>query len=162
MSKPGNSGIGGGGGSGKRSEGTSAPSLPLTGTTRATFASATLMTQSEHQDAVKRLSSPSYDDGTYNLSTLTMVDYPSGYQVTFCQIGDTYNASEYMDKVNEFLSVSSDGIASAGKFGGEPEVSFHVDDRATAVRLAKKYNQISVWDWAAGDEIKTGGTGRRA
>ena len=81
--------------------------------------------------------------------------------MTFWQIGDDYTNVEYMRKVNEFLRVSSDGRTAAGKFGGSPEISFHVPDRATALRLARKYNQISVWDWEKADEIKTGGTGRR-
>ena len=89
------------------------------------------------------------------------MEYDDGYQVTFCQIGDDYTASVYADRVNEFLGYSSDGRTLAGKFEGTPEISFHVPDRATAIRLARKYNQISIWDWENGDEIRTGGTGRR-
>ena len=122
---------------------------------------ATEKTQSEHAEAVRKLSSSRYADGTYDLRTLKTVSYSSGYQVTFCQIGDNYSAKEYMDKVNEFLSVSSDRRASAGKFESEPEVSFHVDDLDTAMSLGQKYNQISIFDWGACDCIETGGTGRR-
>lgn len=129
---------------------------PLTGPARATVA-----TQRQHQDAVNRLAGPQYEDGTYDLNTMTPVSYDSGYQVTFSQIGDNYSDSEYASKVNEFLSVSSDGKTLAGKFEGTPEISFHCNDRATAERLARKYNQISIWDWGNCDEIKTGGTGRR-
>ena len=80
--------------------------------------------------------------------------------MTFSQIGDNYSDADYADKVNEFLGVSSDGKVLAGKFEGTPEISFHCNSKATAVRLAKKYNQISIWDWGKCDEIKTGGTGR--
>lgn len=118
-------------------------------------------TQRKHMDAIRRLDSPGYEDGTYDLGTMTQVSYDSGYQVTFSQIGDNYSDSEYASRVDEFLSVSSDGRTLAGKFEGTPEVSFHVSDRATAERLARKYNQISIWDWGNCDEIKTGGTGRR-
>lgn len=121
-----------------------------------------LQTQSEHMTAVQRLSGPQYEDGTYDLSTMRTVDYPRGYQVTFSQIGDNYSAAEYADKVNEFLRVSSDGKVLAGKFQGTPEISFHVNSKATATRLGRKYNQISVWDWGKGEEISTGGTGRRS
>ena len=114
-----------------------------------------------HQKAITKLSGSEYEDGTYSVDTLTQVSYNDGYQVTFCQIGDNYSNAEYADKVNEFLAVSSDGIASAGKFGGTPEVSFHVASRASAERLGRKYNQISIWDWASCSEISTGGTGRR-
>ena len=131
------------------------------GVARSAVAGANLQTQRQHMDAVARLSSSSYEDGTYDLNTMTPVSYDSGFQVTFSQIGDSYSDAEYADRVNEFLAVSSDGKTLAGKFEGTPEVSFHCNDRATAVRLAKKYNQISIWDWGACDEIKTGGTGRR-
>lgn len=119
-------------------------------------------TLASHMDAIQRLNGPGYADGTYDLGTMSQVSYSSGYQVTFSQIGDNYSATEYADKVNEFLGVSSDGRTLAGKFEGTPEVSFHVRDRGTAERLARKYNQISIWDWGNCDEIKTGGTGRRS
>jgi DNA gyrase/topoisomerase IV subunit A len=118
-------------------------------------------TQEKHSEAVKELSQDKYPDGTYDTGTYKPVEYDNGYQVTFCQIGDNYNAKEYDEKVNEFLSLSSDGRVSAGKFESTPEISFHVTSREQAVALAKKYNQISIWDWKNCDEIKTGGTGRR-
>lgn len=121
---------------------------------------ATAATQAEHASRVSELASDSYEDGTYDLGTMTPVSYNRGYQVTFSQIGDNYSAAEYADRVNEFLAVSSDGKTLAGKFEGTPEVSFHVSNRRVAERLAKKYNQISIWDWKNCDEIKTGGTGR--
>lgn len=122
---------------------------------------ATLATQGQHKDAVSKLSGSEYADGTYDISTMAPVEYDSGYQVTFSQIGDDYSDAEYANCVNEFLAVSSDGKTLAGKFEGTPEVSFHCNDKATAVKLAEKYNQISIWDWGTCDEIKTGGTGRR-
>lgn len=125
------------------------------------FSMANSSTQSSHASAISRLSSPGVPDGTYDLNTMKAVEYNRGYQVTFCQIGDNYTPNEYADKVNEFLNHSSDGRTSAGKFGGTPEVSFHVSNRRTAIRLAKKYNQVSVWDWKDCNEIITGGTGRR-
>lgn len=118
-------------------------------------------TQAFHKRQIQTLDGDSYPDGTYNLETLTTVEYDSGYQVTFCQIGDDYTDTEYADRVNEFLAVSSDGITSAGKFGGTPEVSFNVPDRETAIALGKKYNQNSVLEWSTMDFILTGGTGRR-
>ena len=118
-------------------------------------------TQSHYREQISRLSSPDYADGTYDLDTLTQVSYDSGYQVTFSQIGDNYSDAEYANKINEFLAVSSDGKTLAGKFESTPEVSFHCNDRKTAERLARKYNQISIWDWKNFEEIKTGGTGER-
>ena len=117
--------------------------------------------QGFHAKQIRELGGDSYEDGTYNLETMQPVSYSSGYQVTFCQIGDNYTAEEYAEKVGEFLGASSDGVTSAGKFGGTPEISFNVADRETAVALARKYNQISIWDWAVDDQIETGGTGAR-
>ena len=118
-------------------------------------------TQEIHKEAIEELKKDKYPDGTYDISKFKPVEYDSGYQVTFCQIGDNYSAKDYDARCNEFLSVSKDGITSAGKFEGTPEISFCVPDRETAIALAKKYNQISIWDWKNCDEIKTGGTGRR-
>lgn len=124
-------------------------------------AKATTKTQSEHKSAIVKLSDKSYNDGTYDVSTLKPVDFKDGFQVTFCQIGDDYSDEEYSKLVNEFYDLSTDRKTYAGKFGGAPEVSFHFANREDAVRMAKKYNQISVWDWSMMDEITTGGTGRR-
>ena len=118
-------------------------------------------TQAFHNAQVSKLNSSEYGEGTYDLNTLQTVSYDNGYQVTFSQIGDNYSNTEYADKVNEFLAISSDGKTLAGKFEGTPEVSFHCNSKSTAVKLAKKYNQISIWDWGKCEEIKTGGTGRR-
>ena len=110
-------------------------------------------TQRNHKEAINRLSNPVYEDGTYDLATMTKIDYSDGYQVTFWQIGDNYSDAEYAEKVNEFLGASTDRIASAGKYGGSPEVSFHVKDKSVAMSLAKKYNQDSIFDWGTGDCI---------
>ena len=118
-------------------------------------------TKNKHASVIQKLNTPDYEDGTYDTETLEPIEYPDGFQVTFCQIGDDYSDDDYSDKVNEFLGVSSDKKTLAGKFEGTPEISFHVKDRETAEKLAKKYNQISIWDWENGDEISTGGTGRR-
>ena len=145
---------------------------------------ATARTQSDHKKAVAELSKDKYEDGTYDINTKKTVDFPDGYQVTFCQIGDNYSDNEYARKVNECLRLSSDGKTYAGKFEGTPEISFHCADRDKAVKYAKANNQISIWDWKAMQDaiayessnpddadgiayrwlmcqIKTGGTGRR-
>jgi len=118
-------------------------------------------TKGEHQKAVDILKNKDYDDGTYSVSSLKPVEFDHGYQVTFCQIGDDYSDEEYAEKVNEFYNLSSDRESYAGKFEGEPEISFHFDNLDDAVRMGKKYNQISIWDWGNMNEIKTGGTGGR-
>lgn len=102
----------------------------------------------------------SFEDGTYNFETLEAVSFDKGYQVTFCQVGDNYSDEEIMWLCSIFAEMSDDGKIYCGVFGN-PEISFHFSDRELAIRMAKKFNQISVWDWKAMDEIKTGGTGKR-
>ena len=118
-------------------------------------------TQAEHKQAVKELSSNKYEDGTYDIKTKKTVEFDNGYQVTFCQIGDNYSDADYAKKVNECLSLSSNGKTYAGKFEGTPEISFHCANKQQAIEYAKANNQISIWDWEKCEEIKTGGTGRR-
>ena len=122
---------------------------------------ATVFTQQEHEKAIAELNSSKYSDGTYDIRTKTIKEFNSGYQVTFCQIGDKYTPEQYADKVNECLKLSSDGKTYAGKFESTPEISFHCNSREQAIAYAKANNQISIWDWEKCDEIKTGGTGRR-
>ena len=114
-----------------------------------------------HEKTIKELSSDKYPDGTYDLESKEPIEYEDGYQATFCQIGDNYTEEEHAKLCEEFLKESTDDKISAGKFGGRPEISFHIKDRETAERLAKKYNQISIWDWKEQKDIKTGGTGER-
>lgn len=40
------------------------------------------------------------------------------------------------------------------------DISNHFADKAEAIKLGQQRNQISIWDVAKGEEIKTGGTGR--
>ena len=118
-------------------------------------------TKTIHTDAIARLNSPVFPDGTYNIDTMEAVEFSTGYQVTFCQEGDNYDPEDYEFLVSIFCELSSDGIVYAGKFGGTPEISFHFSDLNSAIRLAKKFNQVSIWSWKIMDGIITGGTGKR-
>ena len=119
-------------------------------------------TLAQHQRIVGELRKDAYPDyNTYNIATLGIESYHDGYQVTFWNIGDNYSPEEYADRVNEFLQHVPGHITHAGKFEGSPEISFRILSKRTALRLARKYNQISVWDWKNEEEINTGGTGRR-
>ncbi len=118
-------------------------------------------TQAYHKRMVAEVDKPKYPDySTYDISTLQTVSYSDGYQVTFWCKGDNYTPDEYARLVNEFLRYVPDHVTNVGKYDGA-EISFRVPDKRTALRLARKYNQISVWDWKAEEEISTGGTGRR-
>ena len=102
------------------------------------------------------------NNNTYKLPELTFDNnYSEGYQVTFWQIGDNYTPEEYARICNVFLKYAVDHITHAGKFEDTPEISFRFLDKSMAMRLARRFNQISIWDWKEGDNIYTGGTGRR-
>ena len=67
------------------------PSIPSFG------ALANSETQSFHRQQMSILNGDTYEDGTYDMSTLEPVGYDSGYQVTFSQIGDSYSNGEYAE-----------------------------------------------------------------
>ena len=114
-----------------------------------------------HKRMVVEVDKDKYPDyNTYDIATLKTVSYDRGYQVTFWCKGDNYSPSEYAGLVNEFLRHVPGHVTNVGKYEGA-EISFRVMDKRTALRLARKYNQISVWDWEKEEEISTGGTGRR-
>ena len=120
----------------------------------------TTSTKAIHEAKIAALSASTYEDGTYDLDTMTTVEFEAGYQVSFCQIGDDYTDDDYEFLVAMFKEVS-DGTVYAGKFECTPEISFHFTSKALAIAYAKKFNQISIWDWSKGDQILTGGTGTR-
>ena len=102
-----------------------------------------------------------FSDGTYDVETLFPVEFIKGYQVTFCQEGDNYSDEEFLYLCEMFKAMSSDGKIYCGVFYHNPEISFHFADFESAVKMAKKFNQVSIWNWKIGDEYKTGGTGKR-
>ncbi|MDR0500204.1 MAG: hypothetical protein LBG97_03020 [Coriobacteriales bacterium] len=109
-------------------------------------------------DKARALIDKDKPDGLYDLIALETINFATGYQVTPDLTFDnpTYRWSdeEYACCVNIFRDLG-DGIAYAGKFAGEPEISLLVEDRALAIELGRKYNQQSVLDWATLNEGMT-------
>ena len=114
-----------------------------------------------HLEAMEALSSDLFEDGTYNLKTLEACSFDKGFQVTFCNEGDNCTDEKYAFLCSMFSELSCDGETYLGKFGGAPEVSWRFESKKLAKRLARAFNQISIWDWKHSKEIKTGGTGKR-
>lgn len=106
------------------------------------------------KDNISNLNDDKYPSGTYDLNTLKPVSYNSGYQASFFQTDDNYSDYEFGMKIREGLKLSSDNVVSAGKFGGTPEASFNFEKIEDAIAYAKKYNQMSIWDWKNGKEIQ--------
>ena len=117
--------------------------------------------KSLHETLISDLTKSVFPDGTYNLNPLEAVEFTDGYQVSFCNVGDEYSADDYMFVTSMFAEISTDGVAYAGKFDGTAEVSYHIKNKLTAIKYAKMFNQISIWDWKNSKEIPTGGTGKR-
>ena len=99
--------------------------------------------QKEHKNKIKELNNDKYKDGTYDLDTMKSVNFDSGYQVSFYQTGVKLNDNEYRKAHNDMIKYS-DGKTYAGKFGGEPEISYHIRNINDAKMLMKKYNQHSI------------------
>lgn len=104
----------------------------------------------------------SKDEGTFDYETGEPKTYKSGYSVSFHQNEPDdkgnwksnygrYSEEEYDDLVKE-MQEKTGNAPNIGYFSGTPEISFWVDDPFTAVELAKKYNQKSIWDWSVEKE----------
>ena len=108
----------------------------------------------EIKDKLNKFKDPKYEDGTYNLETGEKVDFGNkGYNVSFEQSSDNYTPAQYYDKVQE-CAKKCDGKIYAGKFGGDPEISFYTKDLETAKQIMYKYNQHSIWSNELQDVIK--------
>lgn len=122
-------------------------------------------TQQFHKSQIEKLSSDKYETGTYNINTLSIIEFDKGYQFTFCQIGDNYSDAEYNALCEGVFAKIGNRNVYAGKFDGTPEISFHTNDKQFAMEFARQHNQRSIWDWSAdngnGAEIDCGGSGDR-
>ena len=94
------------------------------------------------------------DDAVYDLQDFSKETYTSGYQVTFIHKGANYTPREYARVVNEFLRYAVDHKANISKFNGYPEVTFRIQGIRDAYRLARKYQQTSIFDWATNEDVK--------
>jgi hypothetical protein len=56
-------------------------------------------------------------------------------------------------RYNKFVTRTFEGA------NGERDVVAVLPDRETALALGRRYNQIAIYDLAAGEEIEAGGTG---
>ena len=101
------------------------------------------------------------EEGTFDFETGKPKNYPNGYSVSFHQNEPDANGkwkSDYgrysdkdYDKNVADLVKETGGELNIGYFAGTPEVSVWVKDFKTAVKMAKKHNQHSIWNWKKGD-----------
>lgn len=97
---------------------------------------------------------------TFDFDTGKEVKFKDGYQVSFQTTdSETFGENGFMsdddyDKAVADLGKSLGSKPYLGVFGREPEVSFHAKTLDDAFKLATKYNQHSVYDWAKGDIVE--------
>lgn len=94
------------------------------------------------------------DDAVYDIRDFSKESFNDGYQVTFLHDGDSYTPKEYARIVNEFLRYAYEHRANISQFDGYPEVTFRIPNIRDAYRLARKYGQESVFDWANKADVK--------
>ena len=86
------------------------------------------------------------EPGTYDLMTGAPKSYADGYQVSFQKSKVRYSDDEY-DRLAHKLIAETENAPDAGMFDDGPEISFHCPTARLALKIAKDYNQKSVWDW---------------
>lgn len=111
-------------------------------------------TMAQHNNLFGEIMRGRYIDAVYTMEGFSQRTYDDGYQVTFLKDGATYTPREYATIVNEFLEYATDHRANISKFNGYPEISFHIEGKRNAFRLARKYGQESVYDWSDDENLK--------
>ena len=91
-------------------------------------------------------------DGTYDLFTKEILNFDTGYQVSFETVYDNYTEQEYEELAYK-MALMSENTVYLGVFDGNPELSFHFTDIELANVLGIVFDQISIWDWSVMDEI---------
>ena len=117
-------------------------------------------TKAIHESIINKLHNGAYADGTYDIETMESVEFTKGYQVTFWTIGMNYTAEDYEFIHTMFTEFSMDGKTYVGYFDGGAEISYRIENKAEAVKLAKMFNQVCVWNWKDCECIDTNGTGK--
>ena len=87
-----------------------------------------------------------------DIYTKEKVSFDRGYQVSFETSYDSYTDTEYEDIAYK-MSLLSDNNVYLGVYSSVPELSFYFEDLELANVLAIVFNQYSIWDWSASDEI---------
>ena len=112
-----------------------------------------------HDSIIEKLHKGAYADGTYDIDTMESVSFDKGYQVTFWTIGMDYSDDDYTFLSSMFTEFSMDGKTYIGYFDGSAEISYRIESKAEAVKLAKMFNQVCIWSWKDCECIMTGGNG---
>ncbi len=89
-----------------------------------------------------------FEDGTYDFTTGKIVEYFSGYQVSFVRPEAFKQLSHQdWDTITNYMCVYLDSIAHIGVYCGDAEVSFHSISNEKSIKIMEKYNQESILDW---------------
>ncbi len=88
------------------------------------------------------------EDGTYEYRTGEVVEYSTGYQVSFVrpEAFRELNDDEW-DVLTSFYCDYLQSEPHIGIYGGEVEVSFHSFELEKSEEVMRRFNQESVLDW---------------
>lgn len=88
------------------------------------------------------------EDGTYNLISQRLVEYPLGFQVSFVR-KEAFEQLTHEDwnTLTEHYSAYLESEPHIGVFNGDAEISFHAMDRVKADQTMEEFNQESILDW---------------
>lgn len=90
----------------------------------------------------------SEDDGTYELLTHQLIEYSSGYQVSFVRPEAFEQLShDEWDLLTAYCCEHLNSEAHIGVYNGSAEVSFHSMERFKAEETMDQFNQESILDW---------------
>lgn len=89
------------------------------------------------------------DDGTYDFASGKMIEYTSGYQVSFVR-PEAFEclSCDGWDIISSHLSEHLSSALHIGVYQGEAEISFYTSSEEKATQTMETYNQESMLDWA--------------
>ena len=105
-------------------------------------------TLAQHIRLLGEIGRPEYGNRrVYDIDTLSAVRHAGGYQVILPNIFQ-YSPEEYADVVNRFLKYVPDHVANVTKGDEVTDISFHIEDKRMAMKLARWVDQHRMFDWA--------------
>lgn len=90
----------------------------------------------------------SVEDGTYEYLTHEIIEYFSGYQVSFVrpEAFEQLSCDEW-DTLTTYYCGYLQSKAHIGVYGGSVEISFHSIEFLKVEEIMKEFNQESILDW---------------
>ena len=95
-------------------------------------------------------------EGTYDFVSLNNENFEKGYSVIFetpsRNSENYYSENEYDDMVYK-LSCLFGKNAHIAVYENNPHISFYIEDKKLSFSMAALFNQKTIWDWKASEDI---------